>query len=226
MNTKNHKINIHTPDPGYEPFPVSIINRSTYEAMTFDPSLGKPATISYGLNKGGCIRIRLTCRGQESLVIRTLQDWTNQDFGKYELKWDGRDASGNIVDNKRLFVLFEAKDQGRGLNHQGHKEGSCRDPLLRVEVTPQTRGKSKGTIEVRTTLVGETQTSEDKTGYEVRYFIDYELFKTETFDKKKKEFSLKVDTISLKNGDHLITVNVDDFNDHIGSGGVKIKVEN
>ena len=81
MNTKNHKINIHTPDPGYEPFPVSIINRSTYEAMTFDPSLGKPATISYGLNKGGCIRIRLTCRGQESLVIRTLQDWTNQDFG-------------------------------------------------------------------------------------------------------------------------------------------------
>ncbi len=40
------------------------------------------------------------------------------------------------------------------------------------------------------------------------------------------EFVVKIDTADLSNGEHLITVNVDDLHDHIGSAGVKINVEN
>ncbi len=226
MDRKIHKIDINTPDPGYEPFPVSIMNRSTYEAMTFDPSLGKPATISYSLNKSGCIRIRLVHRNQPSLLIRTLQDWTNQGFGKYELKWDGRDASGNIVDNKKILVLFEAKDQGKGLQHQEHDEDNCRDPLLIIKTRSDPVQVVRGTFKAQAILTGEAHGSGDVTGCEARYFIDYRLCKTERFKKGIKQFDFDIDITGLKNGEHLITVNVDDLHDHIGSAGIKIKVEN
>jgi hypothetical protein len=202
------------------------MNRSTHEVMTFDPSHDKSATISYSLNKPGCIRIRLVHREQPDLLIRTLQDWTNQEFGKHELKWDGRDASGNIVDNKRIFVLFEAKDQGKGRQHHDHHEGLCRDPLLAIQALPDPCKFVKGTLEIQTSVVGETYNHPDEAGYEARYYIDYKLFKVEKFGKDIKNFIFKLDTKTLQNGDHLITVNIDDLHDHIGSAGLNISVEN
>ena len=219
------KVDIQTPDPGYEPFPVSIMNRSTYEATTFDPSLGKPSTISYNLNKQGCIRVRLVRRNQPDLVIRTLQDWTDQNFGRYELKWDGRDSSGNIVDNKNIFVLFEAKDQGKGLQHTEHDGGSCKDPELHIKIRPESTKKLKGSLELLTTISG-ANNFENKNRCEVRYFIDFLPFQTQKIDKGVNNFNLKIDTTKLKNGEHLITINVHDFNDHVGSAGIKIDVEN
>jgi hypothetical protein len=220
-----HKIDIDTPDPGYGPFPVSIMNRCTHEVMTFDPSLGKPAVISYRLNKPGCIRIRLVHRDQPNLVIRTLQDWTNQGFGKHELTWDGRDASGNIVDNKKIFVLFEAQDQGKGRQHQGHDEEICRDPLLMIKTRTDPFQIVRGSFEMETSLVTMDGFGE-QAGCEIRYSIDYKLIETKRFEKGIKTFGFRIDTTSFNNGEHLITVNVDDFHDHIGSGGVKINVEN
>ena len=226
MNGKIQKIEINTPDPGYEHFPVSIMNRSTYEAITFDPSKGKPAKISYKINKFGCIRIRIVLKQNPNLLIRTLQDWTDQNFGKYELEWDGCDASRNIVNNKRMFVLFEANDQGKGLHHQDHDENICRDLLLDIHTEKKSESKVKGLFEIKTKLREEINSFIDKTGSEVRYYVDYELFHTERFEKQIKEYLFKLDTAPLKNGEHLITVNVNDFNDHIGSGGIKICVEN
>ena len=194
--------------------------------MTFDPSHGKPATISYSLNKAGCIRVRLIHREQPNLIIRTLQDWTKQGFGKYEVKWDGRDASGNIVDNKRMFVLFEAKDQGKGRQHHDHPEGLCRDPLITIKTLPDPFQFVKGTIEIQASLVGESCYPPDEAGYEARYYIDYQLFKVEKFEKEMKNFIFKLDTKTLQNGDHLITVNIDDLHDHIGSAGLRVSVEN
>ena len=226
MNRENYKIKIDTPDPGYEPFPVSILNRSTHEVVTFDPYLGKPAMISYRLNKLGCIRIRLVHRKEKNPLIRTLQDWTNQEFGNYELFWDGRDASGNFVDNKKMLVLFEAKDKDKGLKHQEHDEAVCRDPQLILKSSADLSQLVKGTFELVTVYSQKPSVSLAKTGCEVRYYVDYKLFKSENYDKEAVEFNLKVDTTIFNNGEHLITVNVDDFNDHIGTAGVKIDVEN
>lgn len=219
------KISISTPDPGYEPFPVSIFNRCTYEVTSFDPYLGKPARISYGLSKSGCIRIRLVCRNQQNLVIRTLQDWTDQAFGRYELIWDGRDASGNIVDNKKILVLFEAKDNIRYRHHLKHDIEVCKDPVLIIEGKQDTQ-RVKAIFEMLTLLPPEINGFMKKNEVEGRYFVDYKLFKTERFKRETDRFDFQIDTRSLKNGEHLITVNVDDLNDHIGSAGVKINVEN
>lgn len=226
MDKNTYKTEIKTRDPGYEPFPVSIMNRYSHEVVTFDPSLGKSARISYRLNKSGCIRIRLVLREMPSLLIRTLQDWTNQDFGEYELEWDGCDTTGNIVDNKKMFVLFESKDRGKTRQHQEHDEAVCRDPLIKVATVPDSAEKINGTLELRTSFSEVAPGFKDERGFEVKYFIDYKLWKTERVEKGLREFIFRVDTSSLDNGEHLITVNVDDFLDHIGSAGVKIRVEN
>jgi len=201
------------------------MNRSTHEVLTFDPSHGKSATISYSLNKPGCIRIRLVHREQPDLLIRTLQDWINQEFGKHELKWDGRDASGNIVDNKRIFVLFESKDQGKGRQHHDHPQELCRDPLLMIKTLLNPCESVKGMLEIQASVVGEARNSQNEAEYEARYYIDYKLFKVEKFEKGMNNFIFKIDTNGLQNGEHLITVNVDDLHDHIGSAGLRVSVE-
>ena len=226
MDKENFKISIDTPDPGYEPFPVFIMNRFTYEATTFDPSLGKPATISYRLNKSGCIRIRIVHRNQTDMLIRTLQDWTQQDFGKYNIPWDGRDSSGNIVDNKKVLVLFESKDKDNGLQHQKHDESTCRDPMLVIMTQPDSRELVSGMFEMITTFPGEANPWEHSDALEVRYYVDYKLFQKERVVPEIKKFVFKMDTACMENGSHLITVIIDDLHDHIGSAGVKINVEN
>lgn len=226
INRETRKVEINTPDTGYQPFPVSIMNKSTHEGLTFDPSLGKPATISYSLNKSGCIRIRIVRRDQQDLMLRTLQDWTDQEFGKYEVKWDGRDASGNIIDNKKVLIIFEARDQGKGRLHHNHNKELCHDPKLIFETNPESVQKLKGVFDIWTAFSGETPSDWDNKGYEVRYFIDYKPVKTERFEKGAKRFGFKIDTAGLCNGEHLITVNIDDLQDHIGSAGLMIRVEN
>lgn len=194
--------------------------------MTFDPSQGQRATITYALNKSGCIRIRLIHRENSNLLIKTLLDWTEQEFGRYELKWDGRDASGNIVDNKKVFVLFEAKDQGKGRRHKEHRKELCQDPLLEMQALPNVCHPVKGMLEIQISVGGETCRIPDEAEYETRYYIDYQLFKVEKFGKGVKNFIFKIDTNTLPNGDHLVTVNVDDLHDHVGSAGLRVNVEN
>jgi hypothetical protein len=216
-----HKVEITTPDPGYEPFPVSIMNRSTYEVTEFDPNQGKPATISYRLNKAGCIRIRIVHRKQMNLVIKTLQDWTKQPFGNYELKWNGRDSSGNIVDNRPLFVLFQAQDQIANRHHQNHDARACRDSLVTVE---RISDAAQNSLEILAVLHDNAQTYKPASGGQVRYFVDYQLVKTEKFANGRAIFKATLDTTGLARGKHLITVNIDDLQDHVASGGLQIEI--
>ncbi len=226
MDRKAHKIIIETPDPGYEPFPVSIMNRSTHEINSFDPTLGKPATISYRLNKAGCIRIRLALRDQPETVILTLQDWTDQEFGNYELSWDGHDSCGTMVDNTRILVLFEAKDKEKGLQHKNHDSQKCRDLSLTIKSVTNSQEKENRIEKIMVSATDGQPSYGESNGCQVNCYIDYKLHKTEIIAGLFKEFVLKVDTSSLTKGEHLISFNINDYNDHIGAGSIKIQVEN
>ncbi len=220
-----YKVKITTPDPGYAPFPVSIMDKSTHEVTMFDPSLDKPATISYSLNKAGCVRVRLVHRQFPDLVIRTLQDWTEQSFGRYQMHWDGRDSSGNIVDNKKVFVLFESKDRDRGRVHQKHETGICREPAVRIDAESGPHHVGKGEITVHAVLSqGEPEFADDRS-FEVRCYLDYRLYKKEKYPPGNRRFTLTFNPNDLGIGKHLITVNIDDCHDHVGSAGVVIDLE-
>ena len=218
------KVQISSPDPGYESFPVSIMNRSTYEAVSFDAALGKPATISYSLNKAGSIRIRALRRDLPQLILRTIQDWTDQDFGKYQTTWDGRDALGTLVDNKKALILFEAKDQGKGLQHGAHAPALCGDPQISLSVDQVAGGAVQGLLKIRAAISGGKPGFAHTSECQMRCYVDYAFFKVEKFQKGTKEFITEIDTTSLPNGEHYLVVNIDDTHDHIGSAGVKIHV--
>jgi hypothetical protein len=221
-----HKIKIMTPDTGYEPFPVSIINRSTREALSFDPSLGNPANISYKLTKAGTVRLRIVRRDNPELLLLTLQDWKEQAFGEHTVQWDGRDASGNIIDNKWVIIQFDAKDQAFGGNHQGHETSACFDPELTITNWSDPARDGKGNLTFITSLAREADKWKPESGCEVNYFIDYVLFKKEKYQNNEDTFYLTLDTTGLSDGHHFITVNVDDLNDHIGTASLIFEVRN
>lgn len=100
------------------------------------------------------------------------------------------------------------------------------DPELSITTTSDCTQKVKGTIELLTNFAGDAGFYEEKFGFEVRYYIDYDFFRADNFGKGVKEFALELDNSTLKNGEHLISLNVDDHHDHIGSAGVNITVEN
>jgi len=88
-------------DQGYLANALAIMDRQTYEAYSVDPSAGTPARIGYSVSKAGSVRIRIVRSSDRSIVLRTLQDWTSSRYGlSYRVLWDGKDASGNTLDNK------------------------------------------------------------------------------------------------------------------------------
>lgn len=211
-------LHIDTMDKGYLNFPVRILARSTGEAMTFDPKQGKPATISYKLTRDGNIRLRVTRRDREDLVLRTLLDWTHQEFGPHEVKWDGRDASGNIVDNRRCFIEFKGDDP----KHKKHDPSKCHELSLTI-LSPAQGGSISKLSDVRLKLKGDRAYGQDD-GYELRTYIDYEPASTSSLEKETTEFALP-DVENLPPGEHLITVNIEDGHDHIGVAGIRVNVQ-
>lgn len=212
-----HLLKIDTPDVGYLNFPVRIISKSTSEVFTFDPTKGEQAAISYKLTRDGDIRIRIVRRGQKDLVIRTLLDWTHQEFGKHEIKWDGRDASGNIVDNKRVFVDFA----GDSKEHKPHEREKCHEPNLKI-----TYPDSSGTVIHSLSEISAKVTDEDvywgEEGYTLRVYVDYVLlYKSDTM--KVSEFHLQ--DLPFDDGEHIITINLDDGHDHVGTASIRINLE-
>jgi cytochrome c2 len=216
-------------DAGYLFHPLEIMDRNTYEAYTFDPHKDKPAKISYTVSKAGKVRIRLVRRADKALVLRTLQDWTRNRYGPvYSVEWDGKDASGNILDNKNAFVLFESMDplgRGRAKIHLDHPKESCRDPELRI-VSPRAGATIRGgtTIAVVFSESPRGTVGISAYDYEGRLYVDYSLVAKLRF-RKGEEHRFALDTTQLANGPHVLTVNMDDLNDHIGTASTIVMVE-
>ena len=214
-----HLLPIDTMDKGYLSFPVWIVDRSTTEALTFNPELGKPATISYKLTRDGDIRIRVTRRGQKDLVFRTLLDWSHQDFGAHEVQWDGRDASGNLVDNTKCFIEF----QGDVLGHKKHDPSRCHELHLKILSPTEPGALIRQLSEVRLELVGDRSYGEES-GYELRVYMDYRLVTKVNLEKKVAAFALP-EVKNILPGLHLITINLDDRRDHVGVASLLVLVE-
>lgn len=212
-------LHIDTMDKGYLSFPVRILDRSTMEAMTFDPEQGNPATISYKLTRDGDIRIRVTRRHQKDFVLRTLLDWTHQEFGSYEVQWDGRDASGNVVDNTKCFINFE----GDIPEHKQHEPSRCHELRLKVLSPTEPQPLIRQLSEIRLELVGDCSYGEES-GYELRVYMDYQLVTKVDLGKEITTFALP-DIKDITPGSHMITVNLDDRHDHIGVASLLVRLQ-
>jgi len=239
-----HQVQIDMPDKGYLVYPVRITDRSTAEALTFDPHKGETATLSYRLTRDGRIRIRIARRDNRDLVLRTLLDWTVQAFGRHELQWDGRDASGHIVDNTRCIILFERTDD----RHKNHDSDQCHELLLKI-VSPWPGDAVRDTARIVVALAGDRAYG-DEAGYEAAFFLDYAPARPlprgsgrerpETpccgqqgrkphilsFAPGVERLEFLWDTSPVPNGTHMITIIVHDQHDHVGTASLELHVQN
>lgn len=212
-------------DRGYLRHPLRVMNRVTYDAYHLDPESGETATISYSVSKTGWVRIRLVRRDNQDVVLRTLQQWTESHYDnkkKHSVVWNGRDASGNRIDPKRMLVLFETRDNRIGGAHESHDVKSCKDPEL-TAAEPH-RAKSGGS---KLSLVAEMEeapflTGNDR-GFELRVYLDGTPIDTLQFPAKSRRFTYSLSPHLLSPGDHTVTFNVDDFDDHIGTAHFQLR---
>lgn len=213
-NCRPHKEEVPE-DRGYLAYPVKFMQRSTAEALSFDPATDPPATIRYKLTKTGRVRLRAVWRAERALVLRTLLDWTEQGFAVHEVTWDGRDASGNIVDNRGCYITFEEDSR----LHGKHPKDSCRE----IELTAPGRMRSEAGQsfdDVRFEVASGGLDPPD--GYRVRVYVDYEEVASCSLPAGERSFGLP-DLPGLGAGSHLITINVDDGHDHVGVAGFRIE---
>lgn len=209
-----HLLDIDSPDPGYLHFPVRILDRSTREALTFDPAEGHPATITYSLTRDGVIRVRAVWRRDPRLVLRTLLDWTRQEFGPQSVTWDGRDASGNLVDNRGALITFEGDDPAHG----EHAREDCHEPQLEIVATGVEATAELPRVAAR--IVRDTRFGRAD-GYTVRCYLDYELVDEARLDGATESFFLPCEA-GRAIGGRLLIVNLEDGAGHVGVAGLRL----
>lgn len=212
-------------DAGYLAHPLAIMDRRTHEAYSFDPRTDRRARISYTVSKSGSVRIRLVLRENKALLLRTLQDWRPSRYGpEYVTEWDGRDASGRLLDNRRVFVLFEANDQKGAKTHGGHAVEACRDPALKI-VSPLDGSTVRGLTTVTVAFPGGSPTMPASSAYVGRLYVDDVPAAQQRFDARLPGRTFTFDPTRLSPGRHVLIVNLDDLNDHIGTASASILVE-
>ncbi|UCG58965.1 MAG: hypothetical protein JSU70_05535, partial [Phycisphaerales bacterium] len=203
--------------------PLEITNISTYDALAFDASKQDYSILTYELSKPAWVRIRLVARREERLVLRTLVDWSERNVGKNSERWDGRDASGYLVDRQRCPCYFRIA--GDSAAHAAHDRSKCGDMLLQItESLPGT--VLSGHVVIRVTLAGMKQGYVAEAGGTLRAHVDYVLSAERRFAGPATSFEWQWDTATVDNGYHMITLNVDDGNDHIGTVTTDVYVRN
>ena len=201
-------------------YPAEITDRSTYDALTFDPQKAEYGIISYQLSKPAWIRIRIVRKEQKDLVLRTLVDWAYREEGKNIEKWDAKDQSGSLVDNRQCFVTFDVDSK----EHRKHDRGKCRE--LQVEIISPAGGNVNGICKISARLIKDGSGYGEIHGYEARYYIDYRLQNEVSYPEGfSGDFDFFWDTGSCENGEYIIVVVVNDHCDHIGSTSMKVFIK-
>ena len=205
--------------------PVRITEISTFDALTFNPDKKNSGTISYKLSKRAWVRIRILLRSDEQVVLRTLLDWSQRGLGKNSETWDGRDAAGHLI-NKARFPCFIVIDADSEI-HRKHARALCKDLRLRLKLKDSLPESVRGKVGVEVALDDDTRGYGEQFGYKVRAYVDFKLLHSFTYKGRVwRGFDFLLDTTGLSNGEHLLTVVVDDGADHVGSTSLKFNVRN
>lgn len=214
---------IETQDPGYLHFPVWILDRSTSEVLTFNPSRGESATVSFRLTRPARVRVRLVRRDQPSLLVRTLVDWRSLELGQHKIQWDGRDASGNLTDNRKILVVFQGdREHDGGIDHFRHEPQNCHDLQVAISSSKGTRrveSRSGAIYGLKVQLADRPEGAQRR--YHLRAFLDWTPWIGPVMIENARWFPLP-EPRALGSGEHVIAVNVDDGNDHVGAATITL----
>jgi hypothetical protein len=216
---------------------------------SFDPTRGENGTVRYRLTDAGMVRVYIRPRNRRFLAIVTLADWQPQEAGEQELKWDGRDTRGNIL-NPALYCAAVQSQPLRGsvarehlpldkeLHHEDmvahghershahtlHEADNCHQLKVSIE-SPPPMEKITGSCKIVTRVSEEARGYGREVGHSARYYIDY-LLLHEDKDVDGPVATWEWDTRGLPNGSHVLSVACCDHHDHMASDSIVVEIAN
>ncbi len=216
---------------------------------SFDPTRGENGAVRYRLTDAGMVRAYIRPRNRRFLAIVTLADWQPQEAGEQELKWDGRDTRGNIL-NPALYCATVQSQPLRGtvaredlpmdkeLHHEDmvahghsrshahtlHEVDNCHQLKVSIESPPPMQ-KITGAWKIVTRVSEEARGYGREVGHSARYYIDY-LLLHENKDVDGPVAAWEWDTRGLPNGRHVLSVACCDHHDHMGTDSIVVEIEN
>jgi hypothetical protein len=210
---------ISTQDPGYLKLPVRILDRSTMEIFTFRPDRGETAAVSFRLTRPAEIRLRIVRRDPPRFLVRTLRDWTRFALGPNVVEWDGRDASGGLLEDRGLQVVFDSLAGP----HSKHAREQCHELEIQVAQVAVSRRSDPQSSRWTATLIGDGAYG-PSSGYRLLALLDWRPWVDETHPSAATVFELPPPP-ELAPGRHLLAVNLADGEDHVGAATLSFVVE-
>ena len=215
------------------------------EPFTFDKEKGR---FEFVLPRSARVRLRIDLK--PFMHLRTFLNWEPMEAGRHTLDWDGLDESDFIraIDHPDLSVNLAAfaladnaiivkgnkksmegssvRPPRQGLYlHSAHDGANCRDISLEVEF-PNSKKTEEGLpvleekTSVRVKLNGTDKTFMVNQRFEVMFFMDTVFLFEE--EEGQDPFNYEWDTTGLAPGEHLLTVNLVGYEDHLGVRTVRV----
>lgn len=213
------------------------------ERFTFDKEKGE---LQFILPRAARARLRI---GLSPFVhLRTLMDWEPMEAGSHTLIWDGLDSSGwirainhpdlsmnlaayslpdnaIIVKGNRKEETLPTSQKPSGYLHARHDRSNCRDITFQVEFPNIQKKEEEMPVLDEKTLVRVRLNEEDKNfmvnqRFEVMFFVDTVFLFEE--EEGQDPFNFEWDTTGLAPGEHLLTVNLIGYDDHLGVKTVRV----
>lgn len=197
--------------------------------MSFDAETGE---IKYTLPEPALVRIRIGIRDGGPLLTHLL-DWEYRDAGTHTEVWDKKDATGQVDFGTRedylLVIACIPVEQERLENYQTSIRGFRKAP--KVIVTFPESSQEDGVVvinpkqitTIRITLDEKDRAWLTETKYEMGIFID-RIFLMED-EKGINPFTYEFNPRGLREGEHMITVNVIGYDGEIGTTSLPMRVK-
>lgn len=229
----------------YDPSTTTGGEELSVERFTFDRDTG---VFEFVLPRAARARLRIGL--SPFLHLRTLLDWEPMEAGRHTVTWDGLDASGWIraKDHPNLHVNLAAyalpddaiivtDDRPAPLTqdsvtarpgaylHARHPRQACRDISLGVELPGAARSPEDLPVLQDHTVVRVGFAQPDHSfmvnqRFEVVFAVDTVFLFEE--EEGQAPFNFIWDTTGLAPGEHLLTVNVIGYEDHLGVTTVRV----
>lgn len=229
------------------------VEEAVINPSSFEPNNGESGIINFTLAEPGIVRVFARPKERRFIVLKTLIDFQEKDAGTHEVRWDGYDNKGNVLDpsmyritiqvqplrdsveNEESLpwdpdphlreekVLYFQEQNKRVHAHFVHSKDKCHE--LKVKITSPKNGDTvKGKVKIVRELDGNTRGYGAEHGHSARFYVDYMLLQ-ENKDERELVSEWDWDTVDIPPGKHVLTATACDHHDHMGSDSIVINIE-
>jgi hypothetical protein len=233
----------------YNPYQKTYGKQLDIGAINYDK---QNKQISFVLPKIAMMRLRTGLK--DGLLLNTLFDWRAEPAGRKVYFWDGKDDSGyinfanhpdlliyvsaySLADNSIIVKNSPSPRQNYPLTpmpasgnylHAYHQKDICHEPKFKIEFLKDFLKNDKGypivngKVPLRISIdEGERHLIDER--FEIILFVDT-VFLFEDEDATTP-FNYYWDVKGLNPGEHVLTVNLAGYQDHIGTKTIKVEVQ-